>query len=366
MGHALQQGMTDAARHHHVECVIGVVLTGGTIGAHEDNLVLSVGEGPTQAETALIELQRMWPGPERLRTKTDSPLRKLSENLEPNDWLTIAASVRQLIEKENVDGVLVLHGTDTMAYTAAALSFLLCDLDRPVVMTGAKLPSGDRGSDAEKNVETALVALHDLDAGVYVAFAGEQNSAGKVHLGTRIRKFKTPGRTLGRAFKSVNRRPVGVVEDGRLTVCVPHTSNRHTGFTQALNERVLALHLYPGLNLELVFEKMIDDGPFRGVVIELYPSATGPDTQDQFSVPRFIARCAERDVVVATTIAEAPEKNGKTYETTIAIRKAGGVLLEDMTSETATVKLMWALAQRSQPDDVSELMRRSIAGEIGR
>src|SRR5579862_5669203 len=239
MSNTLQQGMTDAARHHHVECVIGIVLTGGTIGAHEDNLILSVGEGPTQAETALIELQRMWPGPESLRTKVASPLRKLSENLEPSDWLTIAASVRQFIEKDNVDGVLVFHGTDTMAYTAAALSFLLCDLDRPVVMTGAKLPSGDRGSDAKRNVQTALVALHDLSAGVYVAFAGDQ-SAGKVHLGTRVRKLKASGRTLGRAFRSVNRRPVGVVEHGHFTACVPYTAERHTGFTQALNDRVLA------------------------------------------------------------------------------------------------------------------------------
>jgi L-asparaginase type I len=358
--------MTDAARHHHVECVIGIVLTGGTIGAHEDNLVLSVAEGPTQAETALIELQRMWPGPESLRTKVDSPLRKLSENLEPSDWLTIAASVRQLIERDNVDGVLVLHGTDTMAYTAAALSFLLCDLDRPVVMTGAKLPTGDRGSDARRNVHTALVALHDLSAGVYVAFAGDQNSAGKVHLGTRVRKLKASGRTLGRAFRSVNRRPVGAVEDGHFTACVPYTPERHTGFTQALNDRVLALYLYPGLDLELIFEKIIDAGTFRGVVIELYPSATGPDTQDQFSVPMFIARCAERDVVVVTTTAEAPEKSGRAYETTIAIKRAGGILLEDMTSETATVKLMWALAQCSQQSDVSELMQRSIAGEIGR
>src|SRR6202040_1852748 len=106
-----------------------------------------------------------------------SPIRELSENLQPRHWVLIAQAVRSLIEQEDAAGVLVLHGTDTMAYTAAALSFLLSDLEGPVVLTGANLPTGEAGSDAQRNVHDALVALNELERGVYVAFTGRPDQA---------------------------------------------------------------------------------------------------------------------------------------------------------------------------------------------
>ncbi len=339
------------------DCAIGLVLTGGTIGAEEDNLVLSVGDDPTQAETGLLE--RMWPGPGKPLITVESPLRKLSENLQPSDWLKIADAVRRLVDEERVTGVVILHGTDTMGYTAAALSFLLSDLDRPVVLTGSNLPSGEEGSDAGQNVHAALVALQALDAGVYVAFAGEQNLPGQVYLGTRIRKL----RASGGAFKSVNRDVVGVVDDGHFRLEAPHAVSKHDDFAQAVEEHVLALRLYPGLDLDLAFKSVVA-GDVRGVLVELYASATGPDTDDRFSLPRFIEKCVSHGVVVATAVSEAPTKNGKTYETTLAIEGAGGVFLRDMTPETATVKLMWALAQSADIDLVRKLLLRPIAGEL--
>jgi L-asparaginase type I len=356
MTQVLQHGTSDRSQGH--DCSIGLVLTGGTIGAEEDDLVLSVGSGPTQAESGLLE--RMWPGPGKPSITVESPVRKLSENLEPSDWLKIASAVRKLVVEANVAGVLILHGTDTMGYTAAALSFLLSDLDRPVVLTGSNLPSGEKNSDADHNVHTALVALQELGAGTYVVFAGEQNLPGQVYLGTRVRKL----RASGPAFKSVNRSVVGVVHDGHLDFTKPHHAPKHEGFSQDLDDRVLALRLYPGLDLDVVFKSVVA-GKLRGVVVELYASATGPDTGDRFSLPRFIERCARRGVLVATAISETPITNGKTYETTLAIKRAGGVFLDDMTPETATVKLMWALGQSSADlDYVRDLLLRPIAGEI--
>jgi L-asparaginase/Glu-tRNA(Gln) amidotransferase subunit D len=335
-----------------------LVLTGGTIGAEEDNLVLSVGGDPTGAEAGLLE--RMWPGPGEPSVTVASPLRKLSESVEPSDWLKIASAVRRLVVEADATGVVILHGTDTMGYTAAALSFLLSDLDRPVVLTGSNLPSGEEGSDADDNVHAALVALKALDAGVYAAFAGGQGLPGQVYLGTRIRKV----RASGGAFESVNRDVVGVVEDGHFRAKEPHAARKHDGCVQRIDDRVLALRLYPGLDLDLAFQSVVA-GDIRGVVIELYASATGPDTGDRFSLPRFIEKCVSRGVVVATAVPEAPAKTGKTYETTLAVGKAGGIFLGDMTPETATVKLMWALAQSPDEDLVRELMLRPIAGELG-
>src|SRR5438128_1017775 len=342
------------------DCTVGLVLTGGTIGAREDDSVLSVGQDPTSAEADLTSEQ--WPGPTRPSVAVRYPIRQLSENLEPQDWLSIADSICELAEHERIIGALVLHGTDTMAYTASALSFFLTDIDFPVVLTGSNIPSGQRGSDAARNVHTALIAMRSLNPGVYVCFAGGSELPGYVYLGTHVRKL----RAAGAAFASINRDPVGVVKGEEFEPIEPYNPMQHSeGFLLKVDEHVFAIRLYPGLDLDVTFDA-IDQGHVRGVVIELYTSATGPaDTDDpRFSVSRFIRRCTQRDIVVVTTIAEAPPTNGKVYETTVAINDAGGAFLHDMLPETATVKLMWALAQSQDPQVVRDLMLRPIAGEL--
>ncbi len=339
-------------------CLVGLVLTGGTIGAEEDDSVLSVGQDPTQAEAGL--LASVWPGPGEPDIAVASPLRQLSENLEPRDWILIADAARDLIEARSVTSVLILHGTDTMAYTAAAMSFLLADIDRPIILTGSILPSGHPRSDAARNVHAALVAAQKLQRGTYVAFAGGPNLPGLVHLGTRVRKL----RASQNAFASINRDLVGVVESDTLVERQLHLARVDRPYVSAIDEHVLALRLYPGLDLDIAFDAATRGG-IRGVVVELYASATGPDTDDRFSVTRFIHRCTAKGIVVGTTVVESPESNGKTYETTIAIQAAGGVFLRDMLTETAIVKMMWALAQPSNNfEAVRELMLRPIAGEL--
>lgn len=340
-------------------CLIGLVLTGGTIGAQEDHSVVSMG-GATHIEADL--LASTWSGPSRPDIIVRSPLRQLSENSEPKDWIKIAESVRDLVDHEDVTGVVILHGTDTMTYTAAALSFLLSDVAVPVVLTGSNLPKEQIGSDARRNVHDALIALRALGPGVYIAFAGgrEPNLSGLVHLGTCVRKVHASGH----AFSSVNRKPVGEVIDDVYRSVAPYIAQpqrRH--FTSDFDDRVLALRLYPGLDLAVVFGA-VELGGVRGVVLELYASATGPDTGDRFSVPLFVRKCVERGVTVAATITAAPRANGNVYETTLAIKEAGALFLRDMLPETATVKLMWALAQADDRDAVENLMLTPIAGEI--
>ena len=180
------------------------MLTGGTIGAEQHGAVLSVGAQPTSAEADL--LRSAWPAAGEPRVVVAAPLRKLSENLTPGDWPAIAGAVRRLVEVDDVDGVLVLHGTDTMAYTAAALSFLLCDVERPIVLTGSRLPAGQPGSDAPANVRAALVALLALGSGTYVAFGGDADAAARIHLGTRVRKAPSAARRSRRSTASSWRR----------------------------------------------------------------------------------------------------------------------------------------------------------------
>jgi L-asparaginase/Glu-tRNA(Gln) amidotransferase subunit D len=336
---------------------VGLVLSGGTIGAEQHGSVLSVAAQPGDAEAGL--LTSAWPGPGAPRAAVAAPLRKLSENLVPRDWPAIAAAVRRLVESEGVDGVLVLHGTDTMAYTAAALSFLLCDLDRPVVLTGSRVASSQPDSDAPGNVRAALVALLGLGPGTYVCFGDGQDVPARVHLGTRVRKAPWRGET----FTSVNREPVATVQGNRLTPLEPHAHRLGERPGQDVDEHVLGLRLYPGLDFDAIHDA-VQRGGVRGVLVELYPAATGPDTGDRFSLPRFIRRCAEQGVIVATTSPGAPPSGDGAYETTLAIAGAGAVNLRDMSTEAATVKMMWALAQSKRSDAVVRLMLSPVAGEL--
>jgi L-asparaginase len=340
---------------------IGLVLTGGTIGAEQHGVVLSAGAETTGAEAGL--LAAAWPWAGEPHAIVAEPLRKLSENLTPRDWPTIADAVRALIEVDGARGALVLHGTDTMSYTAAALSFLLADISAPIVLTGARLPAGSRGSDAQANTRTALLALGALGAGVYVAFGAGAKQPAPVHLGTRVRKQRADGH----AFVSLNRDLVATVAGDRLTPVAPYAHRVRERSTQAVDERVLVLRLHPGLDFAAAYDTVARAG-LRAVVVELYASATGPDTAERFSLPAFIRRCAERDVVVATTVpggaGPVAEARAGTYETSVAIAEAGGVSLRDMSTEAATVKAMWALAQSDRPEDVSELLLAPIAGEL--
>jgi L-asparaginase/Glu-tRNA(Gln) amidotransferase subunit D len=336
---------------------VGLVLTGGTIGAELRGSVVSVRAQPTAAEAGL--LRNAWPGAREPRVAVAAPLRKLSESLSPGDWPAIAAAVRRLVEVDDVDGVLVLHGTDTMAYTAAALSFLLCDLHRPIVLTGSKVAASQRNSDAAGNARAALVALLGLESGTYVCFGDGRDVPARVHLGTRVRKAPSRAQT----FTSVNREPVATVSGDRLTPLAPYAHHVGERSVQDVDEHVLALRLYPGLDFDAMHGAVRRAG-VRGVLVELYPAATGPDTGDRFSLPAFIRRCAEQGVIVATTSPYAPPSGAGAYETTLAIAGAGGVSLGDMSTEAATVKLMWALAQSRSTDDVAQLMLSPIAGEL--
>jgi L-asparaginase len=340
---------------------IGLVLTGGTIGAEQHGAILAVGMQATPAESAL--LAEAWPGAGAPNIVVAEPLRKLSENLRPRDWPLIAGAVRRLVQVDRAAGVLVLHGTDTMSYTAAALAYLLADLAVPIVLTGSRLPAQRPGSDAAANVSAALLAVHAMTPGVYVVFGVGAGHPAHVHLGTRVRKQ----RAGAHSFVSVNRKLVAKVDGGRVETVLAHAQRARERSVQDVDERVLVVRLHPGLDLAAAAEAVERAGT-RAVIVELYASATGPDTGDRFSLPAFIRACAAHATLVATTTPGAPgpppPASADSYETTAAIAAAGAISLGDMPTEAATVKAMWALAQAETSRDVAELLLEPIAGEL--
>jgi L-asparaginase/Glu-tRNA(Gln) amidotransferase subunit D len=361
---------------------LGVVLTGGTIGSSlvdigpEEVVSLDprvpVDESP-ESKVLLEALPKSLDVRLRLRRR----VHKLSENIVPKDWPEVAGAVRELITDEDVSGVLVLHGTDTMSYTAAALSFLLTDLNVPVVLTGANRPPADPRSDAAKNIHDSFLSLNYFDRGTYVVFAGSPALTGWVHLGTCVRKV----RAAGSAFASVNRRPVAEIKgdsfhllasdrQSRNAARSVQTRRRDPAVTTVLrnakatfDDRVLFFRLYPGIDLEGIYAA-VSLHRMRGVVIELYPAGTGPN-EPGFALPRFVERCVQDGMSVVTTVAQEPWGKTSPYESTIEVEGVGGLFLPHILPETATVKLMWALAQTGEAEKVDALMATPLAGEFG-
>ncbi len=339
---------------------IGLVVTGGTIGAeYSADEVVRLPVEPNGAEVAL--LHDAWRGPMGLDLHVRQPLRVLSENMRPGDWVTIAQSVRSVVEEHSVSGVLVLHGTDTATYTTAALSFLLADLEVPIVLTGSNLPPNQRDSDAVKNIGDALIALCNLPPGTYLSFAGEPDLPTWVHLGTQVRKL----RASGQAFFSVNRQPVAQVVRGKF-VPVQHSPVLHPiPAKAAVDDKVLAVRIYPGLDLSSLLLAARESGT-RGVVVELYASGTAPDDSGVESLSNFVEGCLQAGIAVVTTVSDAPDDEANDYESSVALRASGAFFSWTLLPEVAIVKLMWVLAQTSNLHDVSRLMGLNIAGEMAR
>jgi len=332
---------------------IGVVLTGGTVGStREPDALIRLGDEP---ERLLLD---------RPDLVIEQPLRVLSEDMEPTDWLVIAESVRRLA-KDGVSGVVILHGTDTMAYSACALSFLLCDLDIPVVLTGSTVPPGVPISDAATNFEDALVAVRSLPSGVFISFSGTKGRPSLVHSGTRVRKV----RAAGHSFASIGTSPVARVESGVLVGYRRREPRRRlpdrwTGAgAPRVDDRVLFFRLYPGCPLDTLAHVVVNGG-IRAVSVELFASLTGPHTHPVASLTRFAAECTARGVMVVGSASDGVKRSGTWYESTKAFVDAGGILLPGLLPEAAMVKLMWALPLTDERSDLIKLMAYPVADEF--
>lgn len=333
---------------------IGLVVTGGTIGSEvvgEEVRLRTKGGPPSELGLSTKD------GPD---FEVVRPLQKLSENIIPADWVTVADATAELVEDSNVSGVVVLHGTDTAAYTAAALAHLTADLEVPVVLTGSNVPATAPNSDAPTNVRDAVVAAKHLGRGAYLSFSGTPGEPSLVFSGTDVRKVAASGQSFG----SVKGRPVASVEDGRFVRLEGDASTpRLAGYPRRVDDRVLGVTLYPGVDLRTLADAAIQGG-MRGVVVELYPTGTGPAVEGKSSLPDFIRRCNENGVVVVTTASLLPVGRTSVYETYADIREAGAVFDSGLIFEAAIVRLMWASAQEESADGVKKLMLELSAESV--
>jgi len=281
-----------------------------------------------------------------------------SENMDIHHWQELAKAVAEEINN-GADGVIIPHGTDTLGYTAAALSFMLGDVPKPVVLVGAQRSSDRPSSDASSNLMAcARFCTKANRAGVFVVMhdtPGDDSFA--VHVGSRVRKMHTSRRD---AFKSMNVVPAAHLDhEGKITTNTegrPITNGKAVAKTN-MEKAVVLLQYYPGMDPKL-FEDIFMRS--KGVVI----SGSGLGHVSEGMIPLVKKAIANGTVIVMTSQCLNGQTNMNVYNTGRDLIKAGVISVLDMLPETAYVKLMWALANSKDTDDAKKLMRTPVANEM--
>ncbi|KAA0008202.1 MAG: Glu-tRNA(Gln) amidotransferase subunit GatD [Thermoplasmata archaeon] len=327
---------------------IALIGTGGTIASYVDYETGAVHPATTSEElvSAIPEIFDIC----NVEAKVLS--QKLSENITPRDWKRMARAAAKELNKGKA-GIVISHGTDTMAYSAAALAFMLKNLSGPVVFVGSQRSSDRPSSDAFDNLMGAVkVALSDIGEVVVVMHSSISSGSCFIHRATKVRKMHSSRRD---AFVSVNDEPIGTVNE--TIKFLSHYKKKSDGKTIAktnLNENVALVYYYPGMKEE-DFENIVNGK--EGIVI----AGTGLGHVNEKLV-RSIKKSIRNGIpVVMTTQCFYGTVNMNVYSTGRKLIKAGVIDGKDMLPEVALVKLMWVLANEN---DVNEAMQKNIAGEI--
>jgi glutamyl-tRNA(Gln) amidotransferase subunit D len=287
-----------------------------------------------------------------------------SENLRPEHWTLIAEKIVQKIKTNKYRGIVVSHGTDTMHYTAAALSFALQKLPVPVVLVGAQRSSDRPSSDAALNLLGATIfATRSEYAGVFVTMhGGTSDDIIACHGGTRVRKNHTSRRD---AFESIDMTPVALVRNNEIEMQQKDQNKLNKVFSNnpfevktRFENRVILLKYYPGFEPTLI-EHAINAG-YRGIIIE----GTGLGHVGKQCFPA-LKKAVDAGVMVCMTSQCIWGRVRMTvYDTGRDLLDIGVIPLSDMISETATVKAMWALANSKDVEDSKKIMQENLVEEI--
>ena len=321
-----------------------LLTTGGTIASVPG----SDGLEPHRSDVMERELNQ-------LRTYYDLTVRDVmcldSSNIRPTEWKQIAADIFRY--RRDYDGIVVSHGTDTMAYTASAVTFMLPDIDLPVVFTGSQLPLADMLSDGPDNLRTAFAMAASGHPGVFLAFDR------KIMLGCRAVKVRASGFS---AFESINARYAGQVTNRGLIIndAVLPKPRGEACLKDQISENVFLLKLTPGLN-PAIFDVLAAMG-YQGIVIEAF-GLGGINVLHKGL--RGIRRAVEDGIrVVVTTQCLYDSSDLQVYQVGSRLLELGVIQGRDMTSEAAMTKLMWAIGQGMSQEETAALFEISLAGEI--
>lgn len=359
-----------------------VVYTGGTIGGIK--MYDTVSED-LKLKNFISVIESKISIPNDVNLKYIAPMIKFSEEMYYKDWEMLANEIKSRIDKsvidknEKLDGIVIAHGTDTMAYSCAALSFSLRNhLEIPIIFTGANQTFDVNGSDAVTNLEDAIVAsIESQLKGVFLSFSGIKDSNSYIHVGTKVKKFSFAANSNN--FKSYNDDYVGYIEKKvystkklfKLTNTTLLNNYRDTKVQQegipghiGFEPNVLLVKLYP--NIKSIFiETLLKSCSVKGLVLECYNAGTGPceNIDKKYSIIPALQYAKKTNVPVLVTSQHEGIVTPDKYDTTDIICQNGGIFMGKVSTECAIVKLCWLLKHTSDIEEIKKLLNMNIAGE---
>ena len=321
-----------------------LLATGGTIASVEGNegLVpgLSVGELlhyiPESSEDIKID--------GKILMNIDST------NMQPEHWVKIADSI--YTHYNEYDGFVITHGTDTLAYTSSALSYMLQGLEKPVVLTGSQIPISFKKTDAKKNVADALRFACEEIGGVFVVFDG------RVILGTRAVKMRTKSYD---AFESINHPYVAYVNKKDVKyLWKPSGETKNLSLKTNLCTDVFLMKLYPGMKPE-IFDCLKD--LYKGIIIESFGNGGLPfEGRDLVSKVQKLTEMGMAVIITTQCLEEGEDL--LLYEVGHKVAQLPIILSGDMNTEALLAKLMWVLGQTDSIEQIKKMIETPIAGDL--
>jgi len=282
----------------------------------------------------------------------------LSENMKPEYWQQLALKIEKAATS-GIDGIVIGHGTDTMGYTSAALSFMLRDLSIPIVLVGSQRSSDRPSSDAALNlINATTVATSDIAEVVVSMLGSSSHDYGLIHRGTLVRKMHSSVRNT---FRTIDDIPLGMIRNRKIKMFTSNYSKRTKSETKALTnfeKKVALIYSYPGMENDLI-DFYIDNG-YKGIVF----AGTGLGHVST-AIYDSIERAIQQNITILMTTQTLHGFVGmNVYSTGRELQNIGVIPGKNILPEVGYVKLGWVLGQTNDPQEIKEMLLKNIAGEF--
>ncbi|MFH0833304.1 MAG: Glu-tRNA(Gln) amidotransferase subunit GatD [archaeon] len=338
---------------------IAIIITGGTISARLDPK--TGGVISTDKETILNIAPQI---KEICNPIIEIPFMKWSENMSFSDWKKIAETCEPYLNDETIDGIIITHGTDFLHYTASALSFFIKNLNKPIALTYSQRSIDRASTDAALNLICATkFATSDI---AEIALIGHKDTNDNVCLAmpaTKVRKMHTSRRD---AFKIINDTPIAEITPEKITILKTFNAkdkSRKIKLDTKFNDKIALVQIYPGQDPAIL--EFYEQQGYKGIILEITGIGQVPSQDAKFNWLPKIKKTIDKEITICATPQTIYGRlNPNIYSAGRDLKKTGIIFLDDMTSETALVKLGWVLGHKTW--NPKEKMLENISNETNK